>query len=71
LLPRTIDQGGLLFFFVGLLGGVVGAVVGGRCLYLWVVRRPAARPEPDEAIRDYEQWKQQHLPPVEEDKQDS
>ncbi len=54
-LPRTIDQGGLLIFLVGLLGGVVGAVVGGRCLYVWVVSRLAAPSETDEAIRDYEQ----------------
>jgi hypothetical protein len=68
-LPRTIEQGGPLIFAAAVLGEVLGAVIGGRCLYLWVVRRLTARPAPDEAIREYEEWKRHHVPPVEEDKQ--
>jgi hypothetical protein len=70
-LPGTVDQGGLLIFAAGLLGGIVGAVFGGRCLYLWGVRRMAARPETEEVLKDYEQWKQEHLPRVEEANDDS
>jgi hypothetical protein len=33
-LPRTVDQGGQLIFPVGVLGGIVGAVFGGRCVHL-------------------------------------
>lgn len=69
-LPRTLDQGGLLIAYFGLLGAMVGAVTGARCLYLWAVRRQARQPQPDDVIREYEQWKQQHAPPVEEDKKD-
>lgn len=66
-LPRTVDQGGLLIFAVGVLGGIVGAIFGGRCLYLWFVRRSAARPQPENTIGDYEQWKQQHVPPLKDE----
>ena len=66
-LPRTVDQGGLLIFAVGVLGGIVGAVFGGRCLYLWFVRRSAARPQPENTIGDYEQWKQRHVPSLKDE----
>jgi hypothetical protein len=55
---RTIDQGGILVFFVGVLGAIVGAVFGGRCLYHWVVRRLLApRPGSEAIIQEYEQTK--------------
>ncbi|HEY9172541.1 MAG TPA: hypothetical protein VI136_09685 [Verrucomicrobiae bacterium] len=59
-LPRTLDQGGLLIFFFGVMGAVIGTVTGARLLYLWVAKRQARHPQPEDVIADYERWKQSH-----------
>jgi hypothetical protein len=69
-LPRTLDQGGLVIAFCGLVGAVIGAVTGARCLYLWVVKRQARQPQPEDVIADYERWKQSHRTEVEGQNQD-
>ena len=63
-LPREVGTVALLIPFFGLLGAAVGAVTVGRCLCLWTIRRQAKRARPEDVIRDYEQWKQQHAPPA-------
>jgi hypothetical protein len=55
----NMDQAGLLILPVGMLGGIVGAVFGGRLLYFRLLRPFRAGSDRNQTIIDYEEWKQQ------------
>ncbi len=55
----SMDQAGLLLLPVGMLGGVISAVFGGRWLYLRLLPSPAPAEHSEQTIKEYEGWKQE------------
>ncbi len=51
-IPPNMDQAGLLLLPVALMGGIIGALTGGRYLYLWVVRWLSPHSEPEDPNRE-------------------
>ena len=71
------EQAVVLLFVAVYGGGIVGAVAGVWCLYHLVLKPLCpedviggydahSKPDPG-VIADYENWKQEHVPPVEQD----